>query len=247
MTKNSIVVDNVTMKYMLSTEKIESVKEYIVRKIKGNMKYNHFHALNDVSFTIGSGDRVGVIGHNGAGKSTLLKIISGVIRPSKGNVTVNGNIAPLLELGAGFDPDFTGAENIYLNGALLGKSREFLEARYQEIVDYSELGEFIDVPVKNYSTGMRAKLGFSIATQIDPDILIVDEVLAVGDQKFKKKSFQTMKELMASGKTVVMVSHNLGQIQNMMDKVIWLEKGKVMDFGDAKTVIDKYKASINND
>ncbi|WP_174614783.1 ABC transporter ATP-binding protein [Virgibacillus ihumii] len=244
--ENSIVAQNVTMRYMLSTEKVESVKEYMVRKFKGKMKYNQFTALNDVSFTIEDGDRVGVIGHNGAGKSTLLKIVSGVIRPSEGKVKVNGNIAPLLELGAGFDPDFTGAENIYLNGALLGKSKEFLEARYQEIVDYSELGDFIDVPVKNYSTGMRAKLGFSIATQIDPDILIVDEVLSVGDQKFKKKSFQTMRELMASGKTVIMVSHNLNQIQNMMSKVIWLEKGKVKEFGDAKTVVDKYKASVDN-
>jgi ABC-2 type transport system ATP-binding protein len=187
MKKIDVNVNNVTMKFRLSNEKVDSLKEYLLRIVKKDMGYSEFHALQNVSFKINSGERVGIIGHNGAGKSTLLKIISGVMKPTEGEISVNGNIAPLLELGAGFDLELSGAENIYLNGAILGKTKKYLDSKYDEIIEFSGLQDFINTPVKNYSSGMRARLGFSIATQVDPDILIVDEVLGVGDQQFKRK------------------------------------------------------------
>lgn len=236
-----IIVDNVTMKFRLTNEKIDSLKEYMLRILKKEIRYTDFYALNSVSFKIYKGERVGIIGHNGAGKSTLLKIISGVMKPTYGEITVNGNIAPLLELGAGFDPDFSGTENIYLNGAILGKSKDYLDSKYDEIVEFADLGDFIHTPVKNYSSGMRAKLGFSIASQIEPDILIVDEILGVGDQHFKKKSSDKMVELMGSGKTVILVSHNLKQIEELTDKVIWLNNGQIVMIGNSKEVCEKYR------
>ncbi len=246
MKRVDISVDNVSMKFRLSNEKIDSLKEYVFRILKKNIRYSEFYALNSVSFKIYRGERVGIIGHNGAGKSTLLKIICGIMKPTEGNVYVNGNIAPLLELGAGFDPDFSGAENIYLNGAILGKTKEYLDSKYEEIINFSELGDFIYTPVKNYSSGMRAKLGFSIATQIEPDILVVDEILGVGDQQFKRKSSKKMMEMMKSGKTVILVSHSLNQIRNLTDKVIWLHKGEIKEIGETETVCRNYEAFMNN-
>ena len=188
MAKEVLRVDNVSMRFNLSKEKIDSIKEYVIKFIKGQVKYNEFWALKNVSFTLNEGDRIGILGLNGAGKSTLLKVIAGVYKPSTGSVERNGVLAPLLELGAGFDPQYTGAENIYLYGAVLGYSKKFIDEKFDEIVEFSELGEFIDVPIKNYSSGMRARLGFSIVSLVSPDILILDEVLAVGDAKFRKKS-----------------------------------------------------------
>lgn len=246
MKKVDINVETLTMKFRLAKEKVDNIKEYIFRRIKKDLQYSEFCALNCISFKIYRGERVGIIGHNGAGKSTLLKIISGVIKPTKGKVSVNGSLAPLLELGAGFDPDFTGAENIYLNGAILGKSKGYLDSKFDEIVKFSGLGDFIHTPVKNYSSGMRARLGFSIATQIEPDILIVDEILGVGDQQFKKKSSKKMIELMENGKTVILVSHDLNHIKSLTDKTIWLHKGEIEEIGDTKIVCNNYELFMNN-
>lgn len=246
MKKADIHVNNVTMKFRLSNEKVDNLKEYLVRVLKKDIRYTEFYALKSINFEIYSGERVGIIGHNGAGKSTLLKIISGVMKPTEGKVSVNGNIAPLLELGAGFDPEFSGAENIYLNGAILGKTEKYLDSKYQEIIDYSDLGDFIHTPLKNYSSGMRARLGFSIATQINPDILIIDEILGVGDQQFREKSSKKMMEMMNSGKTIILVSHNLKQIENLTDRVIWLNKGEIKEIGETKSVCSKYEAFMAN-
>lgn len=240
-----IHVESLSMRFRFLNEKIDSLKDFFIRKMKRKIQYSDFYALKSINFTIYQGERVGIIGHNGAGKSTLLKIISGVIKPTEGIVTVNGNIAPLLELGAGFDPELSGAENIYLNGALLGKSKEYLENKFEDIVSYSELGEFIHTPLKNYSSGMRARLGFSIATQVDPDILLVDEVLGVGDQNFRKKSSETMLNMMNSGKTVIVVSHTLGQIRKLTEKVIWLHQGEVREIGDTESVCAKYEEDLS--
>lgn len=241
MCKIDVNIENVSMKYRFLNEKIDTLKEYFFRRLKSNISYSEFYALKSVSFKIYSGERVGIIGHNGAGKSTLLKIIAGVIKPTEGNVSVCGNIAPLLELGAGFDQDFSGVENIYLNGAILGKSKEFLDEKYNEIVEFSDLREFIHTPVKNYSSGMRARLGFSIATQVNPDILIVDEILGVGDELFKRKSSDKMKEMMNSGKTIILVSHSIDQIKRLTDRVIWLHKGEIKDIGDSENICSKYE------
>lgn len=241
MKKVDISIENLTMKFRLANEKVDSMKEYILRRIKKDFQYTELYALNSVSFKIYSGERVGIIGHNGAGKSTLLKIISGVMRPTEGKVSVNGNIAPLLELGAGFDYDFSGSENIYLNGAILGRTKKYLDSRYNDIIEFADLGDFIHVPVKNYSSGMRAKLGFSIATQIEPDILIIDEVLGVGDEAFKQKSTKKMQEMIRNGKTVIIVSHNLKQVENLTDRVIWLHKGEIKEMGDSKLICGRYR------
>lgn len=245
MKREDIIVNNLTIKFRLSSEKIDSFKEYLLRLIKRNLGYEEFTALNSVSFKICQGERVGIIGHNGAGKSTLLKAISGVIKPTSGEMKVNGNIAPLLELGAGFDQDLSGAENIYLNAAILGKNKDFIKKNYNNIIEFSDLGDFIYTPVKNYSSGMRARLGFSIAVQTDPDILIIDEILGVGDEKFRKKSSEKMREIMDSGKTVILVSHNLSDIEELTDKVIWLNKGEIREIGESKLVCSKYRDFMN--
>jgi ABC-type polysaccharide/polyol phosphate transport system ATPase subunit len=246
MKKIDIQVDNITMKFRLSNEKVDSIKEHMLRFLNRKNRYSEFCALNSISFKIYSGERVGIIGHNGAGKSTLLKIISGVMKPTDGKVSVNGNIAPLLELGAGFDPELTGAENIYLNGAILGKTKEYLESKYQDIIEFSNLGDFIYTPVKNYSSGMRARLGFSIATQVEPDILIVDEILGVGDEQFKRKSSDRMMEMMNSGKTLILVSHSLNKIKSLTDKVIWVHKGEIKEIGETKALCSKFEAFFNS-
>ena len=215
-----IEVKNVSMSFRLSQDRIQSIKEYMVTLAKGKLKYKEFWALKNVSFTVRPGEVLGIIGRNGAGKSTILKVISGILKPTEGSVSVRGNIVPMLELGSGFDFDLTGRENIYLNGSILGYSRHFLDEKYDEIVSFSELGEFIEMPIRNYSSGMMMRLAFSIATVVNPEILIVDEILAVGDEAFQRKSRQRMLELMGGGTTVLFVSHSLDQIREMCDRVL---------------------------
>lgn len=234
---------NISMRYLMTYDRIKSIKEYLVQLVKGKIKYEEFWALRNVSFEIKKGEVVGIIGHNGAGKSTLLKVISGILKPADGELEVHGNIVPMLELGSGFDHDLTGRENVFLNGAILGYTEEYLKAKYDEIVAFSELGKFIDVPIRNYSSGMLMRLAFSIATVVQPEILIVDEILAVGDAAFQEKSKARMLELMSGGTTVLFVSHSLEQIREMCDRVIWLEHGNVKMIGPTKEVCDAYQAS----
>ena len=232
MSKTAIEVDNVSMKFNLSREKVDSLKDYIFKTIKREIQYNEFWALKNVSFSVEKGDRVGILGLNGAGKSTLLKVISGVFKPTEGHVDKHGKMVPLLELGAGFDPQYTGKENIYLYGAMLGYTKKFIDSKYDEIVEFSELQKFMDVPVKNYSSGMKSRLGFSIATVVEPKILILDEVLSVGDAKFRKKSEKKIMSMFDSGVTVLFVSHSLEQVQRLCNKAMILEKGKLIAYGD---------------
>ncbi|MBQ8604551.1 MAG: ABC transporter ATP-binding protein [Oscillospiraceae bacterium] len=235
-----ISVNNVSMRFNLATEKVDSLKEYFIKLTKGSLKFEEFWALNDVSIEVMPGDFYGLVGLNGSGKSTLLKTIAGVLKPTKGSVTVRGTIAPLIELGAGFDMDLTARENIYLNGAVLGFSKKFMDEHFQEIVDFSELHNFLDVPLKNYSSGMVARIAFAIATVTDPDILIADEVLAVGDYTFQQKCEKRMKQLIDNGTTVLFVSHSIEQVKSLCNKATWLEHGKIIMSGDAQTVCDEY-------
>ena len=237
----AIIVDNVSMKFNLSKEKVDSLKDYIIKSIKKEIKYNEFWALQNVSFTVEKGDRVGILGLNGAGKSTL----AGVFKPTEGSVTKHGKMVPLLELGAGFDQQYTGKENIYLYGAMLGYSKEFIDEKYDEIVKFSELKDFIDVPIKNYSSGMKSRLGFSIATVVSPKILILDEVLSVGDAKFRKKSEKKVLSMFDSGVTVLFVSHSLAQVQRICNKAMILEKGKLIAYGDIDTISKQYEKMTN--
>ena len=244
-----IKIENVSMKFNLEIEKDFSMKQAFVNlftKKKKKKKNEDFWALKDVSFNIGKGEVVGLIGSNGAGKSTLLKVVSGVMKPTKGKVEVHGVISPMIELGAGFDGNLTARENIYLNGAILGYSKEFLDDKFDDIVEFSELKDFLDVPVKNFSSGMTAKLAFSIATIVNPEILIVDEILSVGDIKFQEKSKKKMMEMIKGGTTVLYVSHSLESIKDLCTKVVWLEHGKVVKMGDTKEICDEYyKAQMN--
>ena len=241
MAEKMIEVKNVTMKFRMSDEPINSLKEIFTTAVKGQLKFNEFLALDDVSFDLEKGKTLGLNGRNGAGKSTTLKLISGILKPTSGQIITRGNIVPMLELGAGFDLELTGRENIYLNGAILGYSKEYLESKYDEIVEFAEIHEFIDMPIRNYSSGMMARLAFSIASVVQPEILIVDEILAVGDVAFQEKSYNRMKELMSGGATVLFVSHDINKIEEMCDKVIWLEQGKIVAQGKAKTICDKYR------
>lgn len=238
-----IKANHISVSYRMSHDKIQSIKEYLVALVKRKLSYEEFHALNDVSFEIKKGEVVGIVGNNGAGKSTLLKVISGILRPTKGEVELGGNVVPMLELGSGFDFDLTGRENIFLNGAILGYSESFLKSKYDEIVEFSELGDFINIPVRNYSSGMVMRLAFSIASMVSPDILIVDEILAVGDAAFQEKSYARMTELMSHGTTVLLVSHNIDQIRKLCDRVVWLDHGNVVQIGDTATVCDAYAAT----
>ena len=244
MAKPAITVSNMSMMFNLNQEKVDNLKEYFIKLVTRKLHFTEFWALNDISFTVEKGDRVGVLGFNGAGKSTLLKVIAGVLKPTKGSVSVNGVIAPMLELGAGFDMNYSGKENIYLYGATMGYSRKFIEEKYNEIVEFSELGEFINVPVKNYSSGMRARLGFAIATAVEPEILILDEVLSVGDAKFRKKSEAKIRSMFDKGITVLFVSHSVEQVLNICNKAIILEKGKLIAQGDAKEICAKYNEMV---
>ena len=241
MAENMVEVENVTMKFRMSDEPLNSLKEVFTTAVKGKLRFNEFLALDHVSFALEKGKTLGLIGKNGAGKSTTLKLISGILKPTEGTIRTYGNIVPMLELGAGFDLELTGKENIYLNGAILGYSKEYLESKYDEIVDFAEIREFVDMPIRNYSSGMMARLAFSIASVVQPEILIVDEILAVGDVAFQEKSFNRMKELMSGGATVLFVSHDLEKIEEMCDKVIWLDHGKVVMFGDTDEVCSAYR------
>lgn len=236
-----IKVENVSMRFNLSKEKVDSVKDYFIKLVKRDLKFNEFWALKDINFSVEKGDRVGILGMNGAGKSTLMKVIAGVFKPTEGKVYKEGVLAPMIELGAGFDKQYTGAENIYLYGAVLGHSRRFMSEKFDEIVEFSELKDFIDVPLKNYSSGMKARLGFSIATVLKPDILILDEVLSVGDAKFKKKSENKLVSMMDDGVTVLFVSHNMAQVKRICNKALILEKGKIIDYGDIEKIAPIYE------
>lgn len=238
-----IKVDHVSMKFNLSSEKFDSFKEYVIKSIKGQVSVEAFWALKDVSFQVYKGDSVGLIGLNGSGKSTMLKTIAGVLKPTQGTVTVSGSVAPLIELGAGFDMDLTARENVFLNGALLGYTREEMTRHYDDIVKFSELENFMNVPVKNFSSGMVSRLAFAIATIGVPDILIVDEVLSVGDFRFQEKCENRIHAMMKEGTTILFVSHSIDQVQKICNKIVWLDHGVVKRFGDAEEICNEYRGS----
>ena len=238
-----IKVENVSMHFRMDKNKTTSLKEWVVTHLLGKQQYEEFHALSGVSFDVKRGEIIGIIGRNGAGKSTILKVISGIYKPTQGAVITAGRVAPMLELGSGFDPELSGHDNIFLNGAILGFSEEFLNSKHDEIVEFSELGDFINMPIKTYSSGMLARLAFAVATMIEPEILIVDEILSVGDAAFQKKSRARMMEMMSGGTTVLFVSHSLDQIREMCDRVIWLEHGTVKMLGATDAVCNAYEAS----
>ena len=236
----AISVQNVTMSFNLNKEKVDNLKEYVIKLITKKLEYKKFHALQNVSFDVKKGEHLAILGFNGAGKSTLLKTIVGVYKPTSGKIEKCGVIAPLLELGAGFDPNYSGKENIFLYGAILGYSREYIQSKYNEIVEFSELGHFINVPLKNYSSGMKARLGFSIATAVEPDVLILDEVLSVGDAKFRTKSLKKVQSMFQKGVTVLFVSHSIDQVKAICDKAILLDHGRIIAQGDVEEVSDIY-------
>ena len=236
-----IELKNVSMEFNLNVEEINSLKEYIIKFLKKELNYKKIWALKDISFSLEEGDILGIIGYNGAGKSTLLKVISGILNPTEGEVKVNGNISPLIELGAGFDMDLTARENIFLNGYILGYDKKFLKENFEKIISFAELKDFLNVPLKNFSSGMIARLGFSIATIVNPKILIVDEILSVGDFKFQEKSEKRIKQLMKEGTTVIFVSHSVDQIEEICNKVLWLEKGKLKKIGNSAEICAEYR------
>ena len=240
-----ISVDNVSMMFNKSSESIDNIKEYFVKLVKRELLFQEFWALKDISFSVDAGESVGIVGLNGSGKSTLLKIISGVLQPTKGKVEVSGNVAPLIELGAGFDMNLTARENVFLNGAVLGYGRKEMQARFDEIIDFAELWDFVDSPLKNYSSGMVARLGFSIATFSLPDILIVDEILSVGDYQFQEKCRKRMNNISGNGATIMFVSHSMDQMQEICKRVIWLDHGHLVMDGPAAQVCDTYIQSLS--
>ncbi|MBE6979309.1 MAG: ABC transporter ATP-binding protein [Ruminococcaceae bacterium] len=235
-----IDVDHVTIRFNLANQKVDNLKEYFIKLIKRELMFQEFLAVKDVSFQVRQGEAWGLIGTNGSGKSTMLKAISGILKPYKGTISVNGSVAPLIELGAGFDQEMTARENIFLNGCVLGHSEQFMREHFDEIVDFAEIRDFLDSPIKNYSSGMKARLGFSVATMVKPDILIVDEILSVGDYKFKQKCMKRMKELLSGGTTLLFVSHNIDEVKRLCDHAIWIHKGEAKMIGEAKTVCDTY-------
>lgn len=247
MAENMIEIRNVVMDFRTQHDSSKSFKDLVVNAIKGKVKINSFRAVDNVNITIKPGEVCGIIGRNGAGKSTLLKMISGVLTPTSGSIKIGGKIAPMLELGAGFDTDLTARENIYLNGAILGYSKEFLDQRFDDIVKFAELEDFIDQPVRTFSSGMMMRLAFSVATQVEPEILIVDEILSVGDSHFRQKSEKRMREMMSGGTTVLMVSHALNQIRSMCNHVVWLDHGKVVLDGETNYVCDAYEGVVEFD
>ena len=240
MEEEVVKVNDVSMVFSMASDRSYTLKEYFVKGLKGKNTKKVFKALDHVSFSVKKGEVVGLIGHNGAGKSTILKVISGIMTPTSGSVTVKGNVVPLLELGSGFDLDLTGRENIFLNGAILGYSEKYIKDHFKDIVDFSELWDFLDVPLRNYSSGMVMRLAFSIATIVVPDILIVDEIISVGDSDFQQKSFDKMKELMSGGTTVLFVSHSIEQVKDLCDNVVWLESGSLRAFGSSSIVCGQY-------
>ena len=239
-----IDVDHVTIRFNLANQKVDNLKEYFIKLIKRELMFQEFFAVKDVSFKVHAGEAWGLIGTNGSGKSTMLKAISGILAPYKGSITVNGSVAPLIELGAGFDQELTARENIFLNGCVLGHSEKFMQEHFDEIVEFAELHQFLDSPIKNYSSGMRARLGFSIATMVKPDILIVDEILAVGDYKFRQKCEKRMKELLSGGTTLLYVSHSIDEVKRLCDHALWIDKGVARMQGEAKAVCDAYMAEM---
>ena len=241
--KVMVKVEHVSMKFNLSSEKFDSFKEYVIKSLKNQVSFEEFWALRDVSFEVMQGDALGLIGRNGSGKSTMLKTIAGVLKPTEGSVHVNGSVAPLIELGAGFDMDLTARENVFLNGALLGHSRREMEAFYDDIVSFSELENFMNVPVKNFSSGMVSRLAFSIATIGVPDILIVDEVLSVGDFRFQEKCERRIQAMADQGTTILFVSHSIAQVKKICDKIAWLESGQLKRFGAASDICKEYEQS----
>lgn len=241
-----IEVSNVSMKFKIVNDRISGLKEYILKRLQGKIEYREFLALKDINFTINQGEVVGLLGVNGAGKSTLLKVVSGILTPTTGEVRVSGKIAPMLELGAGFDMDLTAQENVFLNGAVLGYSKKYLRERYDEIVDFAELHDFMDVQLRNFSSGMIMRLAFSIATLVNPDVLIVDEILSVGDAHFQRKSAKRMQELMNGGATVIMVSHSIEQIRSLCKRAIWIKDHTIALDGNADVVCNEYENSILN-
>lgn len=244
---NNIAIDvkDLTIRFNLANEKVDNLKEYFIKLLKHQLMFQEFIALRGINFQVKKGEAWGLIGTNGSGKSTLLKAISGILKPYKGSITVNGEVAPLIELGAGFDQNLTARENIYLNGTVLGHSRKFMEQHFDEIVDFAEIQTFLDSPVKNFSSGMKARLGFAVATMVIPDILIVDEVLAVGDYNFRRKCMARMKEMLSSGTTLLFVSHSIDQVQSLCDHALWLNKGDMVMMGDVDTVCNAYMDDQN--
>ena len=240
----AISLKNVNMTFNLNKEKVDNLKEFFIKLVTHKLEYKKFYALNDINFEVKKGEHLAILGLNGAGKSTPLKTIVGVYKPTSGTVEKSGVIAPLLELGAGFDPNYSGKENIYLYGAILGYDRKYIDSKYDEIVEFSELGNFIDVPIKNYSSGMKARLGFSIATAVDPDVLILDEVLSVGDAGFRKKSLAKVQSMFDSGVTVLFVSHSIDQVKAICDKAILLEKGRIIAQGSTDDVVPIYEEKV---
>lgn len=236
----AVRVEHVGVRFNLSSQKVDNLKEYFIKFVKKEILYKEFWALKDVSFQLEKGDRLGILGLNGAGKSTLLKVLAGVLKPTEGRYKIKGKVVPLLELGAGFEKEYTGAENIYLYGTVLGYPKEFIREKYNEIVEFSELGDFINVPIKNYSSGMKSRLGFSIATIVEPEVLILDEVLAVGDAKFRKKCEKKIQAMFDKGVTVLFVSHSLPQVQRICNKAILLEHGRIIEKGDIDKVSEVY-------
>ncbi len=242
----SIVAENISMHFNMASERLESLKEYFIKLLKRQLFFKDFVAVNNVSFKIKKGEVFGIVGTNGSGKSTTLKMISGILKPTSGKIQINGNIAPLIELGAGFDGELTARENIYLNGAVLGYSKKYIDEHFDQIVDFAELRDFLDMPIKNYSSGMVARIAFAIATVITPDILIVDEILSVGDFLFQEKCEKRINELMEGGTTIVIVSHTIAQIERLCDRVMWIEKGNLKMIGDTAEVCEAYKNIANS-
>jgi ABC-type polysaccharide/polyol phosphate transport system ATPase subunit len=240
MSHYAVEINDVSMRFNLGRENITSLKEYMIRLLKKDITRDEFYALRNISFNIERGDSFAILGSNGSGKSTLLKIISGIFKPTSGNVTVRGSVSPLIELGAGFDMELTAKENVFLNGALLGYSKKFLLENYADIIEFSELHEFQDVPLKNFSSGMTARLGFSIATIVKPDILIVDEILSVGDQAFQEKCQKRMSELTGAGSTLILVSHSIDQVKMVCKNAAWINKGELMNVGPVDMICDMY-------
>ena len=245
MAKELLRVEHIGMKFNLSKERVNDFREYVIRMLKGKkLEKDEFWALKDINFSIHEGERIGILGLNGAGKSTLLKVVAGVFKPTEGRVIRNGKIVPLLELGAGFDMELTARENIFLNGTLLGHSRKFMEEHFDEIVDFAELWEFLDVPLKNYSSGMQARIGFAIATMVRPDILIVDEMLSVGDFKFQEKCKARMSEMLEAGTTLFLVSHSIEDIRNMCTHAAWIDHGEMKQSGEVMEVTEAYLKGV---
>lgn len=239
-----IDVDHVTIRFNLSNQKVDNLKEYVIKLLKKELLFQEFLAVKDVSFQVRAGEAWGLVGTNGSGKSTMLKAISGILKPYKGNITIHGSVAPLIELGAGFDAEMTARENIFLNGCVLGHTERFMREHFDEIVDFAEIHDFLDSPLKNYSSGMKARLGFSIATMVRPEILIVDEILAVGDYKFQQKCKQRMNEMLSGGTTLLFVSHNIDEVRNLCDHALWIDKGVCRMQGEVNEVCDAYMAEM---